>query len=222
MIEPLPIAQVRYLLERGRCLKDSGEMDKARQCFLQAWELALRERLDAYAVDAAHMMGIIERPPGEAMAWNLRAVEYARSSGDPAARRWLATLLNNIGWTYHAMGDYAAALPIFEEALHLRRTQGHPASIRMARWCVAKMLRLLGRPAEALIEQESLLGECERARQSDGYIHEELAECLLALGRKKEAAAHFARAYELLSRDASFPSDEVPRLQRMKALRDIP
>ena len=78
------------------------------------------------------------------------------------------------------------------------------------------------RVPEALPEQESLLGECERARQPDGYVQEELAECLLALGRKKEAAAHFGRAYELLSRDASFPSDEVARLQRMKDLRDLP
>jgi tetratricopeptide (TPR) repeat protein len=220
MPAPLPTVKVRYLLERGRCFNDSGDLEKARQCFLQAWELAQRERLDAYAVDAAHMMGIIE-PPAEAMAWNLRAVEYAKSSGDPAARRWLASLLNNIGWAYHAMGDHPAALAIFKEALELRRAQGNPASIRIARWCVAKMLRLLDRPAEALPEQESLLGECERGRQSDGYIHEELAECLLALGRKKESAPHFARAYELLSRDASFPSDEVARLQRLKSLRDI-
>jgi tetratricopeptide (TPR) repeat protein len=217
MTEPLPIVQVRYLLERGRCFNDTGQHDKARRCFLDAWELAKRERLDAYAVDAAHMMGIIQ-PPAEAMAWNLRAVEYARSSGDPAARRWLASLLNNIGWTYHATGDYAAALPVFEEALELRRAQGHPASIRMARWCVAKTLRLLGRAAESLPEQESLLGECERARQPDGYVQEELAECLLALGKKKESAPHFARAYEILSRDPSFPADEAPRLQRLKAL----
>ena len=221
MTATLPIVKVRYQLERGRCCRDSGELEKARGCFLEAWELAQRERLDPYAVDAAHMMGIIERPASEAMAWNLRAVEYAKSSGDPTARRWLASLLNNIGWTYHAMGEYTAALAIFEEALELRRGQGNPASIRIARWCVAKMLRLLGRSAEALPEQESLLGECERARQPDGYVQEELAECLLALGRKKEAAAHFARAYELLSRDASFPSDEVARLQRLKSLREI-
>ena len=218
MTDDLKTVLVRYRLERGRCFNDTGQLDKARACFMNAWELAKSERLDGYAVDAAHMLGIIERPQSEAMAWNLRALEYAQSSNDPAARRWLATLQNNIGWTYHAMGDYAAALTVFEDALRLRQEQAKPGPIRIARWCIAKMHRLLGRAAEALPEQESLLGECERARQPDGYVHEELAECLLALGRAKQAASHFARAYELLANDPSFPPEETIRLARLKEL----
>jgi tetratricopeptide (TPR) repeat protein len=220
MVEQLKTVKVRYLLERGRCFNDAGEREKARRCFLEAWEVGTRERLDGYAVDAAHMLGIIERPESEAMAWNLRAMDYARSSSDPRARRWLASLQNNMGWTYHAMGDYPAALEVFEEALALRRAQGHAGPIRIARWSIAKMHRLLGRVEEALPVQESLLGECERARESDGYVHEELAECLLALGKAKEATEHFARAYELLSKDQSFPANETARLERMKALRE--
>ncbi|MDB5323427.1 MAG: hypothetical protein JWN40_5058 [Phycisphaerales bacterium] len=218
MTDELKTVQVRYLLERGRCCNDTDNLEKALECFLQAWELAQAERFDGYAVDAAHMLGIIARPQAEAMAWNLRALEYATASNDPDARRWLATLQNNIGWTYHAMGDYPAALAVFEEALRLRQSQGKPGPIRVARWCIAKMHRLLGRAAEALPVQESLLGECERARQPDGYVHEELAECLLALGRRAQAAPHFARAYELLASDPGFPKDEAARLQRMKEL----
>jgi tetratricopeptide (TPR) repeat protein len=215
----LKTVQARYLLERGRCFNDCGDYDKARAAFWEAWELARGERIDGHAVDAAHMLGIIERLASEALAWNLRAVEYARASHDPDARRWLASLQNNIGWTYHAMGEYPKALAVFEEALRLRREQGKPGPIRMARWSVAKMHRLLGRTAEALTEQEALLGECERAGQPDGYVHEELAECLLALGRGGKAAQeHFARAHALLSKDPWFPADEQARLQRMKQL----
>ena len=218
MTDDLKAVLVRYRLERGRCFNDTGQLDKARNCFLNAWELAKSEHLDGYAVDAAHMLGIIERPQTQAMAWNLRALEYAKASHDPDAQRWLATLQNNIGWTYHAMGDYAAALAVFEDALRLRKEQGKPGPIRIARWCIAKMHRLLGRAAEALSEQESLLGECERARQPDGYVHEELGECLLALGRAKEATPHFARAYELLHNDPGFPREETARLTRLKEL----
>jgi len=216
--DDLKTVRVRYLLERGRCFNDTDERDKARACFLQAWEFGQAERLDAYAVDAAHMMGIIERPQSEALAWNLRAVEFASGSNRPEARRWLASLQNNIGWTYHAMGEYQRALDVFEHALQLRQAQGNPAAIRIARWCVAKMRRLLGRTEEALAEQRALLGECERARDPDGFVREELAECLLALSRAGDATPHFARAYELLSKDPKLARDEPARLQRLKEL----
>ena len=213
----LTIVRVRYLLERGRCFNDCGESDKAKASFTDAWELAREHRLDGYAVDAAHMMGIVERGD-DALAWNVRAMEYAKASADPAARRWLASLLNNIGWTYHATGRYADALAVFEDALRLRQEQGKPGPIQTARWAVAKTHRMLGRVDEALAAQQSLLGECERAGQPDGYVHEELGECLLALDRPAEAAPHFDRAHELLSSDAWFPPAEKPRLERMKKL----
>jgi len=207
------------MLERGRCFNDTGKTRAGpRECFLRAWELGQAERLDGYAVDAAHMLGIIERPASEAMQWNLRAWNTPRGVTIPMRGRWLATLQNNIGWTYHAMGDYAAALDVFEDALRLRHVQGKPGPIRVARWCVAKMQRLLGRAGEALPVQESLLGECERAREPEGYVHEELGECLLALGRRALAAPHFARAHQLLANDPGFPKEEAARLARMKEL----
>ncbi|HEY7116332.1 MAG TPA: tetratricopeptide repeat protein [Tepidisphaeraceae bacterium] len=212
----LMTARVRYLLERGRCHNDAGQRDKARGCFQEAWDLARAHRLDGHAVDAAHMIAIVETDPDEALAWNLRAMEYAGSSADPAAQRWLASLQNNIGWTYHKMGKYADALAVFEDALRLRQQQGKPGPIRIARWCVAKMHRLLGDVNRALADQESLLGECERTGESDGYVHEELAECLLATGDDKDAKPHFARAFQLLSKDPGFPADERDRLERMK------
>lgn len=217
MPDDLKAVQVRYLLERGRCFNSSGDPQRARVEFERAWDLAREHGLDAYAVDAAHMLGIVE--PGDAgLAWNRHAIEHAQASPDPSARRWLASLLNNVGWTYVAMGRCADALPAFEEALRLHRAQGKPGPIRLARYAVAKAHRLLGRIKEALAEQTSLLSECELAREPDGYIHEEVAECLLALGRADEARPHFARAYELLAKDPGFPPAEKDRLARLKKL----
>lgn len=215
--DDLKAVKVRYHLERGRVFNDTGQYEKAKAAFLEAWQLAQDHQLDGYAVDAAHMMGIIE-PPEEALAWNLRAVEFAKASQDPAARRWLATLQNNIGWTYFKMQKYAEALERFEDALEHRKAQGNAGNIRIARWCIAKMHRLLGRTEAALKEQQSLLDEAQKAGETAGYTHEELAECLFALNRKSEAKPHFATAYEILSKDPWFPRDELARLERMKLL----
>jgi len=217
LTEDLKTVKVRYLLERGRVFNDTAQYEKAKAAFLEAWEQAQQNHLDGYAVDAAHMMGIIE-PEDQALAWNLRAVQYAKASQDPTARRWLATLQNNIGWTYFKMQKYEDALTVFEDALELRKAQGNPATIRIARWSVAKIHRMLGHLDQALKEQQALLGEAERAREDDGYTHEELAECLLALNRPKEAKPHFAKAYEKLSKDPWFPPDETARLARLKEL----
>jgi tetratricopeptide (TPR) repeat protein len=221
MDEQLKTVQARYLLERGRCFNDTGQYENAKANFLRAWELAQAERLDGYAVDAAHMLGIIEPADDDALAWNLRAAEYAQASADPDARRWLGTLQNNIGWTYYKTGRYADALAVFDDALAFRQAQGKPGPIRIARYCVAKALRVLGRLDDALAAQQSLLGEFERTGEPDGYVLEEIAECLLALRRPDDAAPYFARAYKVLSKDPWFPPDETARLTRIKQLGEI-
>jgi hypothetical protein len=78
--------RIRLLLERGRLANTSREPGRGRDLFLGAWELAGSVGEDALAVDAAHMLGIVE-PPDETWSWNGRAMALARSSADPRARR---------------------------------------------------------------------------------------------------------------------------------------
>lgn len=52
----------------------------------------------------------------------------------------------------------------------------------------------------------------------DGYVFEEIAECLLALGREEEARDYFARAYEQHKDDPWFPPTDPARLQRIPEL----
>lgn len=217
LTDDLPLVRVRYLLERGRTFNDTLRADEAKAAFLESWDLARQHRFDEFAVDAAHMMGVMP-PPEQALEWNLRAVEYAKASHDPQARRWLGTLQNNIGWTYHNMGRHQDALAVFQDALKFRIEQGKPGPIRIARWCIAKTQRLLGDPQTALTTQQQLFREITLAGEQDGYIHEELAECLLALNKPNEAQPHFAQAYALLSKDPWFPPTEKPRLERLKHL----
>ena len=214
--EPLP--HVRYLLERGRVFNSSGDPTKARPLFEQALAIASQNQFDGYAVDAAHMIAIVEPDPQKQLEWNLRAMDLAERSGDERARRWRASLYNNIGWTYFDQKDYGRAMAVFEKAVILRREQDQPRELRVARYCVAKTLRMQGRLDEAVGIDRQIIEEAQAAREPDGYFEEELAECLHAQGKADEAKPHFRRAYEELSKDAWLTEREPHRLERLKRL----
>lgn len=210
-------ARVLALLERGRVRTSSKRKDEAKPLFRQALDAAQQARLDGLAVDAAHMLAIAESGPA-ILEWNLKALELAERSSDPKARAWLGTLYNNIGWTYHGDGKFDLALPLFEKALafHLEKKSGDGA--RVAHWCVARCLRSLGRVGEALAIQQSLRSEWEGLGKPDGYVYEELGECLWIMGRKDDARPWFGKAHALLAKDAWLQRDEAPRLARMERL----
>jgi tetratricopeptide (TPR) repeat protein len=211
------VVRVRYLLERGRVRNTSGDPGGARPVFEEAWETARAGGEDGFAVDAAHMVAIVAEPD-EAIAWNERALELARRSEDPRARKWRGSLLNNLGWTYHDLGRFEDAHRLFGEALELRREQGEDGPLRIARWCVARSLRSLGRVEEALAVQRELMAEAEAANEPDGFVLEEIAECLLALDRMGEARPFFARAHAELAKDPWLPENEPDRIARLAEL----
>jgi tetratricopeptide (TPR) repeat protein len=211
-----PLTRVRYLLERGRVYNSSGRPAEALPLFRQAWAEAQAAGEDGFAVDAAHMMAIAEPEAAEQLAWNLKALELAQRSTQERAQKWQGSLYNNIGWTYHGMGQYEKALAIFEQAAAWRQANGGGRPYRIARWCIGRTLRSLHRYQEALAIQQTLLQEEEG--DGDGYGHEEIAECLLALEHPAEARPHFTAAYERLSQDPWLVANEPQRLERLKQL----
>lgn len=213
----LPVACVRHTLERGRLFNSAGEPEAARPFFQAAWEGAQAADDDGYAVDAAHMLGIVS-PPTEKLAWEQRALALAETSPQPRARTWLASLYNNMGWSYHALGQHEQGLAMFEHALAQRETAGDAASVAVARWCVGRGLRALGRYADALAAQQALAADLAARGEQDGYVDEELGENLLALGRGEEARPCFARAYAALAGDAWLAEHEPERLSRLREL----
>ena len=213
----MEVARVRILLERGRVLNSSKEREKAVPFFERAWELARSAHAEGYAVDAAHMLGIV-LPGDSGIEWNRRAIEAAEKSTNPKARKWLGSLYNNLGWSYHERKEYATALDLFQKALSARNEAGKQSEILIARWCVARALRSLGRPEEALAIQRSLFEEHRAAGTRDGYVEEEIAECLLSLDRAEEAKPHFAAAFETLSKDPWLARDEAERIERLRRL----
>ena len=211
---------IRYLLERGRVFNSAGQPDEAKTWFQQAWEIARPNEEEAFfAVDAAHMLAIAASSFQEKKTWNSAALQYAENSTDERARGWCGPLYNNLGWTYHDEGEYEPALAYFQQALHWQEQHGPAREIRIARWCIGRTLRSLQRVTEALALQQQLLAAWEASgEEQDGYVSEEIAECLYISGRVEESKPYFAQAYTLLSQDPWLVAQEKERLQRLQQL----
>lgn len=169
-----PEVDVRVALERGRLVRSAGDDVAARPLFAHAARLAAEARLDELRVDALHMSALVAEPADRLPAQEA-ALDAARTSSDPRARDWDATLLNNIGMVHADAGDFGAALVAFEEALEARERIGEHPRTRVARWMVAWALRHLGRRDEALALQRALRAELEAWGEVDPHVEEELA-----------------------------------------------
>ncbi|HEY3249771.1 MAG TPA: tetratricopeptide repeat protein [Ignavibacteria bacterium] len=211
-------AKVRYLLERGRTYNSSKVFNKARELFLQAYSLGLETTEDNHTIDAAHMMGILEKGD-ESLRWNNIAIDLAEKTKDNHAKHWLGSLYNNTAWSYHGMGQYEKALELFERYVQWSTEDNSNRDIMISNWCVARTFRSLGRIEEALEKQLNLKKWIEEKNiEEDGYVCEEIGECLVLLGKDEEAKPHFKKAYELLSKDIWLEANEKARLERLKKL----
>ena len=212
------LARVRYLLERGRTFRSSKQVDKSRDLFIKAYELAVEHKEDFYAVDAAHMMGIIE-PFDEAQRWNELAMKLAENSKEERAKNWLGPLYNNTAWNYHDNKDYDKALEIFEKNVIWHTKKESKQELVIAKWSVARTLRSLNKIKEAIRIQKDLIDEIkEKNLEEDGYVYEELGELYLLKGKIEKAKKYFGFAYDLLSKDIWLAENEKERITRLKEL----
>lgn len=218
LTEDMITAHIRYLLERGRVYNSSMQKDKARPLFLEAWDLGVAHGEDYYAVDAAHMMQIVE-PPEKQLAWAEKAMEHAEKSKQERTKKWLGPLYNNTGWTYFDLEQYDRALELFEKSLAWREQQNDEDGTRIAKWTIARTYRQVGRIQEAYDMQKALEQERkEKGLKEGGYVCEELGELLLLMDKADEARPYFQRAYELLSQDQWLVDNEAERLERLRRL----
>ncbi|MEJ7648434.1 MAG: tetratricopeptide repeat protein [Nakamurella sp.] len=159
----------RIAIERGRMANSSGELPAARPLFEEAEMRARAAGLTALAIDAVHMQSIVAGGRGdhaEAEALLRAALAEADAATDPAASRWRASLLNNLGWTLADSDRWSEALAAFEQAVERRRELG--SGVLPARWAQARALRALGRDDEARTIQRELLAE----DPADPYVRE--------------------------------------------------
>ncbi|MFZ1571260.1 MAG: hypothetical protein WAT89_00815, partial [Candidatus Kapaibacterium sp.] len=201
LTQNMVIPQIRYNLERGRVFRSSGFPEKGVDYFLKAYNVANANSQDYYTIDALHMLALIGDIKDQ-IKWSNIAISHIENSKDLNSKNWLGALLNNTGWSYFNLENYDEALKLFIKTELFYNELGKIEPTIIAKWCQAKMLRYLGRVHESLDLQLTIEKErTDNSLSEDGYIHEEIAECLLTLGLKKEASIRFGNAYNLLSTD---------------------
>jgi tetratricopeptide (TPR) repeat protein len=212
------VASARIDLERGRLRRSAGNKEAALPLFVSAFAIALEAEELFIAVDAAHMAALAAPDRNGFIAWTLRGIDLAEPS-DPSVRYWLGPLLNNLGWEYFDAGDYEQALDAFQRALVERELQPENREpVALARYAVAKALRTLDRPDEAVPLLEQAVAWTDEVGRPDGWYHEELAETYTALGRDGDAREHAEKALAVLpDADPEFDPDG----ERARRLRHI-
>lgn len=207
------VPRIRYMLERGRTYNSAGEPEKARELFLAAYQQADKYSEDEYAIDAVHMLGIVDKGE-ESLKWNALAIKMAEGTKDEKAKGWLGALYNNTAWTYHDMGEFEKALTLFERNAAWHTEKNNSRELGIAKWCIAKTFRSLKRTEEALIMQTELAEWLkENKLDDDGYVYKEIGECWLDKGNKTEAIPWFKRAYDLLKNDLWLEVTEKERME---------
>ena len=201
-------ARVRYEIEYGRTLasathavesQTSAVKEQARARYLRALELAKAEQLDALAIDAIHMLAFVDTAPTDQLKWGEEALAISLASSQPAARKWEASLRNNIGYALHQLKRYDEALAQFRQAVVLRERADDAEATRAAHWMVGWTLRALNRVDEALEIQLRLERECEAAGVPDPYVFDELEALYRAKGDPAQAQ-RYAERRRLLTR----------------------
>jgi len=196
-------AQVRYWLELGRsyashqhsAVSQTPESNQlARAAFTKALAVAKEAKLDGLAIDAVHMFVFVDKEPLEQLARGQEALALVEASEQPEAKRWKASVLNNMGEALFELKRFDEALTHFKQALSLRQNGGTAKAIRDAHWQIARVLRVLNQTDEAMAIQLRLESESEVAGDRKGYIFEELRLLYLAKGN-----AERARYYENLA-----------------------
>ncbi len=192
-------ARTRYLLELGRTYASASHdpaqltpeaKAHARSAFQTALQTARTAGFDVLAIDAIHMFAFLDTSPGDQLKWGQEALGLIQSSSQADAKRWEASVRNNIGYAFHQLGRYAEALDQFRQAVRLRERGTNPEATRIAYWMVAWTLRALGRNDEALEIQLRLEREAEAAGKPDPHVFTELAALYQAMG-DPERAGHY-------------------------------
>lgn len=204
-----PEARVRYELEMGRTfasamhpLEAKAPESKllARRAFEAALNTARTGKLDDLAIDAIHMLAFVDTAPAHQQKWAQAALEVVEVSSQPAAKRWEASIRNNLGYALHQLGRYEEALTQFRHAVVIRERGTNAEATRVALWMVAWTLRSMKRGDEALVIQLRLAKESDEAGKPDPYVFEELQALYEARGEAARAQ-HYASRRQALRKE---------------------
>jgi tetratricopeptide (TPR) repeat protein len=191
-----PEAQARWHLEMGRTWaspvhtaqqRDTAAKERARQHYTRAFEVARNAKVDGVAIDALHMMVMVDDAPAQQLEWNMKAIAYIEASSQASARKWAGALYNNTGYALQQAGRLDDAIAMYRKSLAAYEAEASADDVRIEHWMIASALREQGKLREALAIQERLEREWDAAKAPDPYVYEELEKLHRALGN--DAAA---------------------------------
>lgn len=204
-------ARVHYHLELGRTYASAvhppesrtpANRERARTEFAAARTIAGEARRDDLAIDAIHMLAFVDPAPEDQLRWARESLAVVEASSQPEAKRWEASIRNNLGYALHQLGRYDEALDEFRRAVAIRERGTNAASTRVAWWMVAWTLRAMNRLDEALAIQSRLERDNDDAGRPDPDVYEELAALHRAKGDATRAADYDERRRQALARAA--------------------
>ena len=204
-----PEVQIHYSLELGRTyasaahpadMRTSDHDKTAREHYLHAFQTAKRAGLDALAIDALHMMPIVDADPSRQLAWNQKAIAFVEQSTQPESKRWEGALRNNVGYAKHLLGEYDEALRQFRLSLEAYQKDENIEAVRIAHWMIAWTYRAQKRYAEAIDIQLSLEREWHAVGKPDPYVFEELQHLYCAINNQ-EKEYHYREKFETAAPD---------------------
>lgn len=196
-------AKTRFQLELGRTFASGRHKTEeltleakaiARKHYEKALAIARESKLDDLAIDAIHMFAFIDTAFEDQRKWAVAALAVALESEQPAAKRWEASIRNNLGYALNKLGRLTEAQQHLETALSLRKLNGDRKSVRIAQWMVAWNLRSLNRLDEAIAIQSQLEAEYAKDGQTDSHVFAELAELHMMKGNLAAAERYRALA----------------------------
>lgn len=107
-----PNNPVVKLCAEGMQAEGEGQIEAARACFQQAWDV---RQDDFEACIAAHFMAR-HQPPAETLHWNQVALDHAEAVTDDRVRGFYPSLYLNLGWSHEQLGDLSKASQYYELA----------------------------------------------------------------------------------------------------------
>jgi tetratricopeptide (TPR) repeat protein len=197
-----PSAQVRYHLELGRTYASAAHKasevtperrELARAAYMTAFDKAKAAGLDYLAIDALHMMVMVDDAPEAQRAWNEKAIAYMEASPRAEARKWEGSLRNNLGYDYHLAGRYEEAIAQYRLSLAANERDGKAYDARIAWWMIASTLRAQGKTPEAIEIQLRLEREWDAAGEPDPFVYEELEGLYRQAGDAAKASAYASK-----------------------------
>jgi tetratricopeptide (TPR) repeat protein len=188
-------------LRKGRMLERRGDYDEAVTWLSEAHWLAEGHRHEEVAAEAAALLvfviGAVQGKFDEAVAWGRHAEASVRRVG--LGGREEAELLNNLGTTHTARGEYKAGLDLFQRALVLKRAvwgaDHHQVAIQLGNVGIA--LEELQRYDEAEAAYRESLSLTENTL---GARHPQAAIAVGNLAGLAQVRGEFERAHSLFAR----------------------